>query len=64
MSEKKKRRVTTLQVSRELKAELDKLKVHPRETYEDVLRRLVEAYKEREAHERGHSKRPLLRRRY
>jgi len=36
---------TTIQISRDLKALLDKEKVHPREPYEDVIQRLL---KERE----------------
>jgi predicted CopG family antitoxin len=32
---------TTIHVSRETKKELDKLKVHPREPYEDVVKRLI-----------------------
>ena len=36
---------TTIKVSRETKEELDKLKIHQRETYDDVVRRLIEAYK-------------------
>jgi len=34
--------MTTIQLSEETKDELDKLKVHPRETYEDVIKRLIE----------------------
>ncbi|MHC1627881.1 MAG: DUF7557 family protein [Candidatus Nezhaarchaeales archaeon] len=64
MSEKEKVKKTTIQVSRELKAELDKLKVHPREPYEDVLKRLVKAYKEKEKSEKLASKYFPLRRRY
>lgn len=32
---------TTIQISKELKSLLDKLKVHPREPYEDVIKRLI-----------------------
>ena len=38
-------RRTTIQVSVELKELLNKLKIHPRETYEDVIRRLVDTYR-------------------
>jgi len=34
---------TTIQVSREVKELLDQLKLHPREPYDSVIRRLVEA---------------------
>ena len=34
---------TTIQVSEELKRELDKLKLYPRESYEDVIWDLLEA---------------------
>ena len=64
MSKKGKVKKTTIQISKELKDELDKLKVHPREPYEDVLKRLVKAYKEREKSERLVSKYFSLRRRY
>ena len=37
MSEK-----TTIQISEETKASLDSLKVHPREPYEDVIKRLLQ----------------------
>lgn len=36
---------TTITVSRKLKAELDKLKVHRREPYEDVIWRLIEKWR-------------------
>jgi len=32
---------TTIQVSEETKKKLDELKVHPREPYEDVIKRLI-----------------------
>ena len=32
----------TIAISRDTKVLLDKLKVHPRETYEDVVKRLIE----------------------
>jgi len=34
---------TTIQVSREVKELLDELKLHPREPYDSVIRRLIEA---------------------
>jgi predicted CopG family antitoxin len=34
-----------IRVSRDMKEMLKKLKTHPRETYDDVVRRLVETYK-------------------
>lgn len=34
---------TTIQVSREVKRLLDELKLHPREPYDSVIRRLIEA---------------------
>ena len=37
---------TTIRVSKELKEMLDKLKIHPRETNEDVIRRLINVYME------------------
>jgi len=37
---------TTIQISQNLKKLLDSLKIHPRETYEDVIRRLIEKKKE------------------
>ncbi|MEM3532052.1 MAG: hypothetical protein QXQ64_07370 [Candidatus Bathyarchaeia archaeon] len=33
---------TTIAISKELKDRLDGLKVHPREPYEDVIKRLIE----------------------
>ncbi|MEM4004669.1 MAG: BfmA/BtgA family mobilization protein [Desulfurococcaceae archaeon] len=36
--------MTTIKVSVETKKRLDKLKVHPREPYEDVIKRLLEFY--------------------
>lgn len=32
---------TTIRISQKLKAKLDKIKVHPRETYEEVIERLL-----------------------
>jgi len=37
---------TTIQLSREMKGALAGLKLHPRETYEDVLERLLEDLRE------------------
>ena len=34
-----------IRISRDTKEELRKLKIHPRETYDDVIRRLIEAYR-------------------
>ena len=38
---------TTIQISKETKEELDGLKIHPREPYNDVLKRLLVSYEER-----------------
>jgi len=35
---------TTIAVSKETKKKLDRLKVHPREPYEDVIKRLIERW--------------------
>ncbi|MEM3871384.1 MAG: antitoxin VapB family protein [Nitrososphaeria archaeon] len=35
---------STIAVSKEVKEKLDRLKVHPRETYEDVIKRLIERW--------------------
>ena len=37
---------TTIQLSREMKEALEGMKLHPRETYEDVLERLLEDLRE------------------
>lgn len=37
--------MNTIKVSEEVKANLDKLKVHPREPYSDVIKKLMEAKK-------------------
>jgi len=37
-------RKSTIQVDNDLKARLDKLKIHPREPYSDVIKRLVDFY--------------------
>lgn len=34
-----------IRVGKDVKEELKKLKAHPRETYDDVVRRLIETYK-------------------
>jgi predicted CopG family antitoxin len=34
-----------IRVGKDTKEELKKLKAHPRETYDDVVRRLIETYK-------------------
>ena len=39
-------KVTTIRVHEDTKKLLDEIKVHPRETYEDVIRRLIEKWKE------------------
>jgi predicted DNA-binding protein len=36
---------TTIHLSTETKQELDKLKVHPRQPYEEIIRKLLEEYK-------------------
>ena len=33
---------TTIWISEEIKETLDKMKIHPRETYEDIIKRLIE----------------------
>jgi len=39
-----KRKTTTIKISLETRNQLLKLKVHPRETYEDVIRRLIKMH--------------------
>jgi predicted transcriptional regulator len=39
---------TTIQIHRSLKAKLEKLKIHPRESYEKVIQRLIESSTDRE----------------
>jgi len=34
----------TIKISEEIKTKLDEIKIHPRETYDDVIRRLVNFY--------------------
>jgi predicted DNA-binding protein len=36
---------TTIHLSHETKQELDKLKVHPRQPYEEIIKKLLEEYK-------------------
>jgi predicted CopG family antitoxin len=36
---------STMAITKETKEQLDKLKVHPREPYEDVIKRLLERCK-------------------
>ena len=43
--------MTTISISKELREELNKLKVHPRETYKDVVGRLID--KEERTEERN-----------
>ncbi|MEM2560586.1 MAG: hypothetical protein QXH97_01950 [Candidatus Bathyarchaeia archaeon] len=38
-----------IKVSEETKKKLDKLKIHFRETYEDVIKRLIESYEKMKA---------------
>ncbi len=38
--------ITTIKVTKEVKNLLDVLKVHPRETYNDVLKRLIKIVQE------------------
>ena len=40
--------MTTISVSKELKEKLKKLKVHPREPYEDVIWRLIREVERRD----------------
>jgi predicted CopG family antitoxin len=37
--------ITTIQISVETKKKLEQAKIHPRETYEDVIKRLLEKEK-------------------
>jgi thymidine kinase len=39
-----KKRITTINISIETKENLDKIKIHRREPYEDVVKRLLEIY--------------------
>jgi len=39
-------RKTTIAISKETKEKLDRLKVHRREPYEDVIKRLIEKWEE------------------
>ncbi len=35
----------SIRIGKDTKEELGKLKIHPRETYDDVIKRLIEFYK-------------------
>ncbi len=37
--------ITTIKISQETKRKLDKVKIHPRETYEDIIVRLLKVVK-------------------
>jgi len=39
---------TTVAIETSVKEELNKLKIHERETYNDVIKRLIEHYKRRD----------------
>lgn len=39
---------TTIQIHRSLKTKLEKLKIHPRESYEEVIQRLIESSTDKE----------------
>jgi predicted CopG family antitoxin len=39
------KKATTIYISDETRQELAKLKVHPRQSYEEVIRKLLEEYK-------------------
>jgi len=51
--------VTTIQLSRQMKAALDERKLHPRETYEDIIGRLLEDVEELDAKTRTDVRRAL-----
>lgn len=38
--------MTTIQISKKLKDELDQIKTHPRESYQDVIEQVVNHFKE------------------
>ena len=38
--------ITTIKISKETKEELDKFKVHPRQSYDEVLQLLIKSYTE------------------
>jgi predicted CopG family antitoxin len=44
--EKKVRLDATIRVSRETKKKLDSIKVHPRQSYDEVIRKLIELYEQ------------------
>lgn len=37
--------ITTIKISQETKRKLDKIKIHPRETYQDIIVRLLKMVK-------------------
>jgi len=39
-------KITTIRVREETKKLLDEIKIHPRETYEEVILRLIEKWRE------------------
>lgn len=39
-------KISTIQISRNTKKKLDNIKIHPRETYEDIIIRLLKKAKE------------------
>jgi len=50
---------TTIQLSIEMKNKLQDMKIHPRETYEEVLERLLEDLQELNSETKGDIKRAL-----
>jgi len=42
---KNKRRITTISLSKETKVELKKEAIHPRETYEQIIERLIDNHR-------------------
>lgn len=45
--------MTTIYLPKELKSRLDKLKIHPREPYKDVIQRMLAKWEESEASKEG-----------
>jgi len=43
--------ITTIQIQKSLKKELDSLREYKRETYADIIKKLIERFKEREESE-------------
>jgi predicted transcriptional regulator len=37
---------TTIRVSEETKKKLDEIKIHPRQTYDEVIRKLIKLYEQ------------------